>query len=99
MIPGTYVRNTYEIHNTYPTLKPRLVAYPTLKQRLVEHTDGRTDFFLGVIVSNTKKGGNKAAVAKTRFFYDIRKFKGAVRSSERPREMFTSKKLEVCHHI
>ena len=29
-------------HNTYPTLKPRLVAYPTLKLRLVEHTDTHT---------------------------------------------------------
>ena len=36
----------YLVHNTYATLKPRLVeyTYPTLKPRLVEHTDEHSDF-------------------------------------------------------
>ena len=42
------------VHNTYPTLKPRLVAYPTLKPRLVEHADGHTDFFFGMYLLETR---------------------------------------------
>ena len=48
-------------------------------------------------MSNAKTSGNNAAVARTMFFYQIRKFRGAVRSSARTRDMFTGKKLDVCH--
>ena len=52
LIPGTYV------HNTYSTLKPRLVAYPTLKPRLVEHTHTDGFFFWDVSIRNSLRSNN-----------------------------------------
>ena len=51
------------VHNTYPTLKPRLVAHPTLKPRLVEHT--HTDGFFGgdVSIRNSLRSNNATLYA------------------------------------
>ena len=48
------------VHNTYPTLKPRLVAYPTLKPILVEHADEhtRTFFFGAVSIRNSLRSNH-----------------------------------------
>ena len=47
-------------HNTYPTLKPRLV-FSTLKPRLAEHPHTQTDrfFFLDVAIRNSLCSNNK----------------------------------------
>ena len=78
---GWYQVHTYIVHNTYPTLKPRLVAYPRLKPRLVEHTThGHTRrlFFWDASIWNSHRS-NKTYVTSNNVMIPTTRDIGAVR--------------------